>query len=202
MLRYAILGLMRCGGSHHGYALMKQYRMASGMPSSVGNLYRELHNLRGLGWVRAAVNPDGADPRRAPYEITDAGVRAFDAWLRSETNVPLLEVQDRLPVVAFLMYLARGTKVVDGLDVLDRWDGELRVRSSLLERAQMRSDPAPRRATEEMVRSDVSSIASGTAGHWPIGNSCASCAPNTTAAAAQAPNPRAWKLRRLLGRPM
>lgn len=83
MLRHLILGLLRQAGPCHGYALMKAYRDGSGRALSIGNIYRELQRLRSDGFVRAGTKPSGADPRRIPYEVTDAGAAAFEAWLRS-----------------------------------------------------------------------------------------------------------------------
>lgn len=37
MFRFLVLGLLRGGGSFHGYALMKEYRERSGLQLSTGN---------------------------------------------------------------------------------------------------------------------------------------------------------------------
>ena len=76
--RYLVLGLLRHGEPRHGYALMKEYQEHTGLRLSTGNFYRELQRLSVEGLVRTASNPEGADPRRAPYRITEAGA-AFDA---------------------------------------------------------------------------------------------------------------------------
>src|SRR4030095_5594981 len=80
MFRYLVLGLLRRGEPLHGYALMKEYRERAGVQISTGSFYRELARLVTEGLVRAASNPPGSDPRRAPYEITDLGASAFDTW--------------------------------------------------------------------------------------------------------------------------
>ena len=81
MFRYLVLGLLRNGDACHGYAVIKDYRKRTGQEASSGNFYRELQRLVGEGLVRTATNPPGADPRRAPYQITEAGSAVFDTWL-------------------------------------------------------------------------------------------------------------------------
>jgi len=131
MIRYLVLGLLRRGGAHHGYALMKQYRERSGIRISTGNFYRELQHLVGEGLVQTAVNPPGADPRRAPYEITEAGVEAFDAWLGQPSMPGIAQHDDDIS--------ARALFIVDAdpslaRRFLDQWREELWIRSKILER--------------------------------------------------------------------
>src|SRR5437899_4488561 len=91
MLRYLILGLLRGGSARYGYALMKEYRQQSGIEISIGNVYRELQRLAADGLVRPSANPPGVDPRRVPYEITPAGLTAFQRWLSTPTAGPVAE---------------------------------------------------------------------------------------------------------------
>jgi len=83
MFRYLVLGLLRDGQAYHGYALMKAYRERSGVSISTGNFYRELQRLVGEGWVQTAAIAPGEDARRAPYQITEDGLSAFEAWFVS-----------------------------------------------------------------------------------------------------------------------
>ena len=96
MLRYVLLGLMMNGRSVHGYALMKAFAARSGMRVSIGNVYRELQQLRESGFIAATANPAGADPRRCPYTITDAGRSAFKRWSRSPARYLVRESFDPL----------------------------------------------------------------------------------------------------------
>ena len=80
MLRYVLLALIAESGPLHGYALMKAFAARSGVRLSIGNIYRELQRLREAGHIRAVENPADADPRRAPYAITDAGKAAVASW--------------------------------------------------------------------------------------------------------------------------
>jgi DNA-binding PadR family transcriptional regulator len=81
MLRYVLLALMADGRPVHGYALMKAFAAHSGVRLGVGNVYRELQRLRAGGLVAAASNPAGADPRRVPHSITDAGRSVLKRWI-------------------------------------------------------------------------------------------------------------------------
>lgn len=78
MFRYHLLGLLQTDDLH-GYALMKEYRRRSGLQISPGAFYRELRTLAEDGMVRR-VRDENADPRRAPYTITDLGSRTFNEW--------------------------------------------------------------------------------------------------------------------------
>lgn len=86
MLRYVLLALLADGSLAHGYALMKAYRERSGVRLSIGNVYRELSRLAGEGFIVAATNPPGADPRRAPYRITEKGRETLTAWLAAPVH--------------------------------------------------------------------------------------------------------------------
>jgi DNA-binding PadR family transcriptional regulator len=81
MLRYVLLALLADDEPKHGYALMKAFAERSGVRLSIGNVYRELQRLMAEGLIVTAANPIGADPRRAPYSITEAGRDALQAWL-------------------------------------------------------------------------------------------------------------------------
>lgn len=83
MFRYLVLGLLRDGRAYHGYALMKAYRDRSGVSISTGNFYRELQRLVGEGLVQTAPVAPGEDARRAPYQVTEQGMGAFDSWVVS-----------------------------------------------------------------------------------------------------------------------
>lgn len=133
MLRHLILGLLRDGGSRHGYALMKEYRERAGFQISVGNFYRELQRLLSAGWVRATENPPGADPRRTPYQITGAGAAAFDEWVECGSVDMAGDQHDDLAMRAFLIVRTAGSRVAD---VLDRWQEELSMRRRRVERAR------------------------------------------------------------------
>jgi DNA-binding PadR family transcriptional regulator len=133
MMRHLILGLLRHGRAQHGYALMKEYRDGTGRALSVGNFYRELQRLRDGGMVRPGENPADADPRRIPYQITDAGCAAFDAWLA----VPARDGCDgsdehEHSLRAFLVVKSGGRRASR---VLSEWREELKARRRDLGRA-------------------------------------------------------------------
>jgi DNA-binding PadR family transcriptional regulator len=132
VFRYLVLGLLRNGASLHGYALMKSYRERTGVQLSTGSFYRELQRLVAEGLVETAANPSDADPRRAPYAITEAGEVAFDAWLTGPTGAAIGRYEDELfSKVLFLGVVDPTvvTKLVDG------WKEELWLRSKMHERS-------------------------------------------------------------------
>lgn len=96
MLRYVLLALLADGRPAHGYALMKAYAERSGVRLSIGNIYRELQRLVAAGWITAAANPEGADPRRAPYTITARGRDALAGWLSESAHFLGRPVPDEL----------------------------------------------------------------------------------------------------------
>ena len=61
MFRYLVLGLLRSGGSFHGYASMKEYRERSGLQLRHGQLLPGAPTLGGEGFVRTVANPADAD---------------------------------------------------------------------------------------------------------------------------------------------
>lgn len=96
MLRYVLLALLTDGEAKHGYALMKAYSERSGTRLSIGNVYRELQRLVGERLITAAVNPEGADPRRMPYTISSLGREALSRWLAMPAHALLRTQPDVL----------------------------------------------------------------------------------------------------------
>ena len=132
MFRYLVLGLLRTGGALHGYALMKAYLERSGQQISTGNFSRELGRLVAEGLVRTAVNPPGADTRRAPYEITFEGEIAFDEWL-SQPPGGIGNYEDELSSRA--IFLTESKKLAAEA-LLARWREEIWFRSKMVERSR------------------------------------------------------------------
>lgn len=133
MFRYLILGLLRRHGVQHGYAIMKAYREQSGNQVSTGNFYRELQRLMVDGMVRAVDNPAGADPRRAPYEITELGATTFDAWLSEARATSVGDYQDELSTRTFFLF-ETAHSVCHA--VLDSWREQLWIEGKVLERTR------------------------------------------------------------------
>jgi len=131
MFRFLVLGLLRDGRARHGYALMKDYQERSGLDISSGNFYRELQRLATEGLVKTTANPPGDDPRRAPYEIADAGREAFDTWLAGMTAVILGVYEDELSARALFIGDAEAPMA---RKVLDHWQEQLWVVGKTLER--------------------------------------------------------------------
>jgi DNA-binding PadR family transcriptional regulator len=145
MLRYIVLGLLRDGIARHGYALLTDYRHRSGIRLSTGNFYRELQRLTFEGLVRTMQNPQDADSRRAPYQITEEGIATFDGWL-CDAEVRLGEPhEDELSVRSLFFGYAPHERVIEALD---GWYAALWLQVKSLERAQrvaLPDDPSANR---------------------------------------------------------
>jgi DNA-binding PadR family transcriptional regulator len=133
MLRYVVLGLLH-RGPRHGYALMKEYRERVGVQVNTGSFYRDLPRLVATGLVRTADRSADGDPRRTPYQITDAGRDAFRRWF---TDLALLggnqSHDDELSArIAFLPDVDPD----DARAVLDQLQDDLWARAKSLERAR------------------------------------------------------------------
>jgi len=133
VFRYLVLGLLRNGDARHGYALIKDYRRRTGQEASSGNFYRELQRMVGEGLVRTAANPPGADPRRAPYQITETGSAVFDAWLFDSRQTSSGFYENELSARG--LFLAEAERPLVS-NTLDRWREELWLSSKTLERGR------------------------------------------------------------------
>ncbi len=130
MFRYIVLGLLRRGGAHHGYALMKAYRARSGVQMSTGTFYRELQHLVDEGLARVVARPPDADARRTPYEITPKGCEEFDRWL---VRPPLVGLGSDDEITARTMFLPEAPIDV-ARAMTDAWKEEVWLLGKRLER--------------------------------------------------------------------
>ena len=130
MFRFHILGLLRKSEVFHGYALMKEYNRRTGRNYGAGYFYRQLGELMTEGFVRPAPNPLGADPRRTPYQITEAGLEAFDEWFEDIPREPIEADVDR---VARAMFFSEVEPDI-GARVLAAWQRDLLEKAKIFER--------------------------------------------------------------------
>lgn len=130
MFRFHILGLLRKREPFHGYALMKEYNRRTGRNYGAGYFYRQLGELMVEGLVRSAPNPQGADARRTPYEITELGLEAFDEWFQDIPHEPLESDVDQ---IARAMFFA-DVEPAMAARVLGVWQRDLLEKAKLLER--------------------------------------------------------------------
>src|SRR5690242_16267382 len=126
MLRYVLLALIAEGGPLHGYALMKAFAARSGLRLSIGNVYRELQRLRSGGHIEPVENPADADPRRAPYRITDAGRGELAAWFALPAESFVREPVDPLCCRLALVDDFDGPRAIGFLNDLEIELGQLR----------------------------------------------------------------------------
>ena len=134
MFRYVVLGLLRNGGSLHGYALMKRYRQRTGLSINTGSFYRELARLMAERLIMSAMRGADADPRRAPYVITDAGIAAFDEWFAAPIPAGSTSSgEDQL--AARLLFLCEAPPEV-ARAVLGTWQDALWLRAKKLDHAR------------------------------------------------------------------
>lgn len=65
----------------HGYGIMQDVERMSGKRVRIGagTLYTALGALRKKGLIQSAAAPDGSDPRRKMYAITQSGQHALQA---------------------------------------------------------------------------------------------------------------------------
>jgi DNA-binding PadR family transcriptional regulator len=131
MFRYILLGLLRAGAAQHGYGLIKAYRSRSGLDVNSGTVYRELRRLQADDLIRVAKSPTGRRPR-APYEITEAGRVAFEAWLR-RVAFQARRKYDSVLVHKAMFLSSAGDPMVARL--LAEWQEELWFEGKVLERA-------------------------------------------------------------------
>jgi len=130
VFRYLVLGLLRDGAARHGYALMKAYRDRTNLPIGTSSFYRELQRLAAEGLVCTVDNPRDADPRRAPYAITEAGGVTFDTWLCHADAIGMISAQDDVSVRA-LFFDGADRAVVQQL--IESWRTDLWSRGKQLE---------------------------------------------------------------------
>ncbi|HYZ92291.1 MAG TPA: PadR family transcriptional regulator [Actinomycetota bacterium] len=90
---YALLGLLALR-PWTGYELTRQLRrgLHYAWPRSEANVYSEQKQLVRLGWATVTKEQRGKRTRNR-YAITPAGRRALRAWMRTEPDIPHLEVE-------------------------------------------------------------------------------------------------------------
>lgn len=130
MFRFIVLGLLRHGGTLHGYALMKAYRARTGVQMSTGTFYRELQNLVAEGLVRNVERAPDDDARRTPYEITPLGCELFDRWL---VRPPAVALGGDDELTARTMFLHEAPAEV-ACQMIDAWKEEIWLLSKKFER--------------------------------------------------------------------
>jgi DNA-binding PadR family transcriptional regulator len=113
---------------------MKRYRERTGLPINTGSFYRELQRLVSERLIESVVRGTDADPRRAPYVITDEGISSFDAWFAAPMQLGSTSSgEDQL--AARILFLADAPPDV-ALQVLTAWQDALWNRAKGIDRAR------------------------------------------------------------------
>ena len=88
---YILLGLA-ARGPVHGYDLHKQLGTLDGLSAiwrvKQSQVYALLDKLENMGYLQGEAVPGTAAVLRKQYHLTDAGRRAFDAWMNSPVQHP------------------------------------------------------------------------------------------------------------------
>lgn len=121
MFRHQLLGLLRDGNAYHGYALVKEFVRRTGVDTNTGYAYRDLQKLVEDGLVEVVENAKGADRRRRPYQITEAGRVCFDEWF---SDLPHVTLGPDGELAARAIFFDEVDSDVAGL-VLERWRQDL-----------------------------------------------------------------------------
>jgi len=82
---YAILGLV-CRQPGHGYQIAQEIAPNAGLglilPLRLSNVYFLLGNLEHRGLIEVADRQDDGYPPKTVFQVTAAGRRAFESWIR------------------------------------------------------------------------------------------------------------------------
>lgn len=151
-LRYALLALLRVGPLS-GYELQKQFSASVGhvwhAPDS--QIYPELRKMEAEQLIEGEEQPRGQRATRRVYHVTDAGNRAFLAWM--QTPLDYARVRDPAHLRAAYLEAASPAAARDFFRghiaqweaELAQWEGELRriadVDNPMLVRRLAATDP-------------------------------------------------------------
>lgn len=83
----ALLGFLR-EGPLHGYDLHKQVNANLGAVWRIGlsQMYALLKEYETRGWIKTIIRPQNGRPPRKMLQLTPAGKRAFDTWMRQAAH--------------------------------------------------------------------------------------------------------------------
>ncbi|MEO3934906.1 PadR family transcriptional regulator [Pseudarthrobacter sp. ATCC 49987] len=157
-LRYALLALLRVGPLS-GYELQKQFSLSVGhvwhAPDS--QIYPELRKMEAENLIEGEEQPRGQRATRRVYHVTDAGNRAFLAWM--QTPLEYARVRDPAHLrAAYLEAVSPGAArdffrrhSAQWELELAQWEGELlriaEVANPMLVRRLAVTEPADRERT-------------------------------------------------------
>ncbi|WP_413250273.1 PadR family transcriptional regulator [Sinomonas flava] len=124
-LKFALLALLRVGPLS-GYDLQKQFSLSVGhvwhAPDS--QIYPELRKMEAEGLIEGEEQARGQRGTRRVYHVTDAGERAFAAWIRT----PLEYARVRDPAHLKAAYLENATPLAARAFFrahIEQWEAEL-----------------------------------------------------------------------------
>ena len=88
-VQYAVLGLLHEAPAH-GYELQRHFAadgdLGTVLPVEQASLYGTLKDLAARGLIRGVERREGLRPPRTVYELTEAGTRTLDRWLKQPVD--------------------------------------------------------------------------------------------------------------------
>jgi DNA-binding PadR family transcriptional regulator len=115
-LKFPLLALLAAGPAH-GYELKQRFDArfsAVWPPVNIGQVYATLQRLERDYLVRGSEVEQSGRPAKTVYEITEAGLKALDEWLRDVAPGPRIRDEFFLKMI-----LARLAGLADPQELLD-----------------------------------------------------------------------------------
>jgi DNA-binding PadR family transcriptional regulator len=145
-MKYPLLALLATGPAH-GYELKQSFESRFGAvwpPVNIGQIYTTLQRLERDSLVHGYEVEQAGRPDKHVFEITEAGLRVLDEWLRSAGAAP--RVRDEFFMKLVLAQLAG---LADPIELIDRQ--RLACMQELRDLNDLSLDEKPKNATTQLL---------------------------------------------------
>jgi DNA-binding PadR family transcriptional regulator len=145
-MKYPLLALLATGPAH-GYELKQSFESRFGAvwpPVNIGQIYTTLQRLERDSLVHGYEVEQAGRPDKHVFEITEAGLRMLDEWLRSAGAAP--RVRDEFFMKLVLAQLAG---LADPIELIDRQ--RLACMQELRDLNDLSLDEKPKNATTQLL---------------------------------------------------